>query len=515
MVLAVVAAAVLAGCSGPSREAKPLPTTVRMAAAVDPWPTEGADTTSTHFLYPLNFNVYETLVKLEPDFSLSPGLAERWEPLEGNKGWRFFLRRNVKFHDGRPFTADDVLWTWERQSQARKLTSVLNTLGPGSVRKIEDFIVDFVPTRPNLSLPEQLAHPHGAILAKNTNFDSTPAAGTGPFRMVEYKAGETVTFERYGDYWGQAPAMARMEVRFIPDLKARVEALRSGAVDFAFDVPPESARPLAIDERFRLVRSEPGRNQLLYINRLGRAPFDLGAEPGVRRAVSLALNRSEYVRQVFASEAETGRWMSPRSMLGASAELVTPAPFDPDAARRTLDEAGWVPGPDGIRMRGDRPLRLTLVGWAEVSTLAFETIRDQLRAVGIDVVIRTAPDQPTFRNIYAATEFDLDLEMPSQNDGNPAFLPLSRTFSRYPNTQRFAPGGELDAKAEAALAADTPEGVRKAAAEMMQVLINDTNIVVPLAAVPRTYAMARTFDLAQPHPSQANQDWSTLAATRR
>lgn len=516
--LAVVLALglVAAACSGGSGErASSAPTTVRIAAPRDPWPTEGTNTTSTHFNFPLNFNVYEPLVRLGPDFSLQPGLAERWEPLDNDKGWRFFLRPGVKFHDGRPFTADDVLWTWDRQEQAQQLTSVLNTLGPGSVRKIDDLTVDFVPAVANLRLPEQLAHPHGAILPKDKNFDSSPPVGTGPFRVVDYRPGESATFERFDGYWDAPAAMRRLEVRFITDAKARADALAAGEVDLALDVTPEAARGLVKNRRLRVVRSEPGRNQLLYVNRLGRAPFDLGADPVIRQAVSLAVDRAAYVREVFDSNAEPGRWMSPRALLGRAADLVAPPLSDPDRARRMLDEAGWKPGDDGIRVRGDRRLTLTMVGWAEVDAVSFDVVRNQLRQVGIEVVTKPAFDQPSFRITYGASEFDLDLEVPSQNDGNPAFLPISRMYSRYPSTERFAPGGAFDTKAEAALAARTLEDVRRAAAEMMQILVNDTNIVIPLAGVPRTYAMSRDFTLTDLHPSQANQRWTGLAATRK
>ena len=134
---------------------------VRVAATADDWPPEGADAKATTFAYPLNANVYETLIVLGSDYTLRPGLAERWELVPPGT-WRFHLRRGVRFHNEQPFTADDVVWSWgERQLEGKSLSTVANTLGPGSVKKIDDFTVDFTPRIPNLRLPEQILHPSG------------------------------------------------------------------------------------------------------------------------------------------------------------------------------------------------------------------------------------------------------------------------------------------------------------------------------------------------------------------
>ncbi|MDP8962321.1 MAG: hypothetical protein M3N32_11995, partial [Actinomycetota bacterium] len=133
---------------------------------------------------------------------------------------------------------------------------------------------------------------------------------------------------------------------------------------------------------------------------------------------------------------------------------------------------------------------------------------------GIDVRIQQAPDTPTYRTYYQDTKFDLDLEVPNQNDGNPAFLPVLRMYSKSQGTQRFAPGGEFDEWAARALAAQTRDEVQRASAEMMRILINEEYIVVPLAGVFRIYATAPNVELTNPHPSQTNQVWTSLAVNR-
>ncbi|MFN2555323.1 MAG: ABC transporter substrate-binding protein [Nitriliruptorales bacterium] len=486
---------------------------VRMAAPEDTWPPEGQDFQSTTFAYPLNVNVYEPLIYLGSDYSLQPGLAERWELVPPNT-WRFHLRRGVQFHDGRPLTANDVMWSWaERQMQGQKLTTVTNTLGPDSVKKVDDFTVDFTPRVPNLRLPEQIVHPEGAIVPRGNHFDSDPPIGTGPFRVVEYRPRESVTVERFDGYWGEKPQVKRIHTRFLPDPQTRVEALRAGEVDFVIDLPATAVESLTAGGSSKVVSSKPGRNDLIYSNKTGQAPFDLGADRTIRQAVSLALDRQAYVDAVYEGNAEPGRWMAPSSVLGASADIVRPVPYDPGRARGVLDAAGWQAGPDGIRVKNGRPLSLALIGTQETPEAALLFIQAQLREVGIAVEIKKTPDRPTRNNLYNNTQFDLDLEPPNQNDGNPAFLPVLRMYSKNREAFRFAPGGEFDVWAERALAATSREEVQRASAEMMRILIHDEFIVVPMAGIFRIYGMTPDVGLGDPHPSQTNQSWVSLTKT--
>ena len=196
------------------------------------------------------------------------------------------------------------------------------------------------------------------------------------------------------------------------------------------------------------------------------------------------------------------------------AELVAAPVYDPAKARSVLDAAGWKAGAGGIREKSGRALKLEMIAWAEVSSTALELLQSQLKAVGIDVVIKKAADQPTYSGFYRGNAFDLDLEVPNQNDGNPAFLPVLRMYSKATGTERFAPGGEFDTWAAKALAAPTTEGVQEASAQMMRILIHEEFTVVPLAGLYRIYAMRKGVSLGDPHPSATNQTWISLTASK-
>lgn len=523
--LALVLGVVAGACGGgdddgdqaaPSGSAN-VDATVRVAANEDQWTVNGTGAKATHFMYVHNMNVYEPLVYLGSDYSLKPGLAERWQLQDDGKTWRFFLRRGVTFHDGTPFTADDVVWTWgRRQADGRTLPTVANTLhptngfNPDAVKKVDDFTVDMTPIQPNLRIPEQIVHPEGAIVKNGTHNDTAPYAGTGPFKYVSYAEKQSAVFERNDGYWGDKPKVKRMEIRFIPDPVARLQALKSGQADFLIDLPADATASLETDPNYRVVRSQAGRNHLIYVN---ITPGRITADKTIREAVAYSLDRQAYVDVVLEGNGEPGRWMAPRSVLGPAAEQVAPVTRDLGRARKVLDDAGWRPGPDGIRTKGDQRLRMILLGQQEVPETALTVIQANLKDAGIDVEIKKTPDVATRNALYnqGKGDFDLDLEPPNQNDGNPAFLPVLRMYSKNANTAQFAPGGAFDAEAEKALAAKTAPEAQAASARMMKILLNDEYIVDALAGAFRIYGMTKNVTFGDPHPSFTNQTWASLS----
>lgn len=465
---------------GPARP----PNEIVVAAGEDIWPLTGQGPSSKHFAAgELNAGVYEPLVALGRDFIPQPGLAERWELVEPTR-WRFHLRHDVRFHDGRPFTAEDVVWSWTGRQFLP--TAVSNTLS--TVIKVDEHTVDFVVNAPNVRLPEQLVHPEGPIVPRAGHNDATPPVGTGPFRVVEYRPRLRLVLEPFDGYWGEKPHIRRLTFLFIPEPEARLEALEEGAVDVIVHVPGDLAARIEVEGRFRLVRAPLGATLSLSFNAnaLPEAPL--------RQAVALALDRAAFLANIGGGSGVRGQWMSPPAVLGASAGDVEPVPYDPARARAVLDEAGWRPGGDGIRAKQGRRLTLTLIGGPLVRAGALEFVREQLRDVGVEVAAKRASDTVTFQE-YRQKPYDLDLGFSNQNDGNPAFLVAGRS-----SEQQVA----------AALAAPSREDAQQVAAQMMRTLITENFQVVPLAHIPRIYVMRQGVNLQNPHPSAINQSWVGL-----
>jgi len=514
--LSVAAAIELLTACGQSPAATPTPgqintaATIRMAYGEDDWAPNGVGVKSTTYMYQLNMNVYEPLIYLGSDYSLKPGLATSWE-MTSPTVWRFHLRQGVKWQDGTAFSADDVLYTWgTRQKQGATLSTVASTLD--TVNKIDQYTIDFVTKTPNYRLSQQIVHPEGAIVQVGKNFDSSPAIGTGPFKVLDYTASQGAHFQRWDGYWGQKAQVAAIDLRFIPDDQTRIQALQSGQVDYIIGVPPLSVAPIKQNSKFRIIEARSGRNQLIYIDKDGVAPHTIGADPAVRQAVTLSIDRTAYVKTVFDNNADPGHWMAPQYVLGQYASTVTAPSYNPTKAKQVLDAAGWTVGSDGIRVKNGQQLALDLIGWAEVTPQAFQFLQSQLQQVGIKVNIKQAADTPTYNNYYKNAQFDLDLEVPNQNDANPAFLPVLRMYSKNTGTSHFAPGGQFDVLAQQSFTATMTAEVQQLSAQMMQLLINQEYIVVPLAGVRRIHGMSSHVFLGDPHPSLTNQTWVSLVS---
>lgn len=467
-------------------------------------------------MYPLNTNIYESLVRLTPDYQIEPLLAESWEFVEPNT-WSFTLREGVTFHDGTPLTSEAVAWSLGRIAAAGG-----GTLGvdESSVEIVDDLNFTITPARTNLRLIQQLNHPSNSIIAP----DSQPLEtriGTGAFKEVEYTREGQYVVEAYDGYWGEKPKLARITFRFIPDATTRMLALQSGEVDLIYEVPKESAEEITSNSDLQLITSEVGAYEALYFNIHGPADYDLGQDIAVRQAVAYAIDKESIVTGVWRGNAEVSNTMIPPGILGSSGDMIEGTTFDLDQAKQILEEAGWVEGSDGIREKDGRALKLTMiVGFpsAEVHKPMPELVQAQLKDAGIDMEIVQTPDTATYEARLATLEGDLWAEAGSQNDGNPCFLPDLLFYSPTPDADpesamygnAFAPGAEFDQHIDACREAVTAEEVQEAAANAMKVLIDDEVVVIPLAGTFRLFGASKKVSGFDAHPSGVNQRWGAV-----
>jgi len=454
--------------------------------------------------YVHNLGVTEPLVRLTEDLGVEPLLATRWE-YRGNNTWRFFLRQGVTFHDGQPFNATAVLPTMARIARGGG-TQTLG-LGPDSAKVIDDYTVEITPTLPNLRVVEQLAHPLNGIIAPGTELGQKPV-GTGPFKSVEYQKGQQVSVVRNDAYWGDKAKLEKVTFRFMPDANTRLLALEAGEVDMIFDLPREAVSTVKQKKGFTVADAPVGQTLLLYVNSHGKPGFDLLSDKTLRRALAMTLDRETIVTKVLEGTAKLNPAMAPQSILGEFAGRVQGIVHDPSAAAKLLDDAGWRKGSDGIRVKDGRPLSLTLVSWPTIDRSVLEFAQAKWRENGIDVKLVNSPDFPSYQQfINNSFEFDLDAELPNQNDANPIFLPALRVYTKATakSAPLFAPGGEADRVIEQGLSATDPKGVQENAAEAMRLLIDDEAAVIPIAGYFRIYAMKDKIQGFVPNPSQTSQ----------
>lgn len=468
--------------------------------------------------YPTNANIFDTLVRMTPSYKVVPDLAVRWRFVRPNT-WRFFLRRGVRFQNGKTFDSRAVVYTMHLLASSGS-GAYIGIDNKAKIRARGRYVVDVTPSFGNRRLVEQLVHPENSIVAPGT----TPShpIGTGPFKFVSYQRNQQITVARWNGYWGAKPKLAKLTFKFIPDANARALALESGSVQAAFDIPRESASSVAAHSGLRIARSPVGAYEALYFDIRGAPGYDLGQDASVRKAVELAINRGVIVKDVWRGNAATVQTMVPPSILGRYRRLVHGFAYNTAQARRILDTDGWKAGSGGIRVKNGRKLSLTLVvGFpnADIHGTMPEALQSMLRQVGIDLKIVKAPDENTYSDLLSKGQGDLFAEVGNQNDANPCFLPdllfYFKGASHGDYGYRFGPGGAFDKViARRCRTGISDAAARRGAAEAMHILVDQKHIVVPIAGVFRIYGLSKKVKGFQPNPSQTNQTWTGVSLTK-
>jgi len=465
--------------------------------------------------FPLNTNIFESLVYMTPEYQIEPRLAESWEFVEPGT-WRIALRQDVTFHDGTPFTAGAVKYTMDRLA-----SNGGSSLGVGEEATVivDDFTVEITPTIVNMRMMEQIGHPNNSILPLGLN-PAESRIGTGPFREVEYVAADHYSVEANADYWGEAPGVSEITFQFYPDPTARLLALQAGDVDLIVDVPRQSADQVEAAGA-TLITGPVGAYEAMYFQINGAEPYDLGQDIAVREAVSIAIDRQLVIDSAWQGNAEPGTTMIPPAILGESASLVAAPEFDPERARQLLEDAGWGVGDGGVREKSGRTLSLTIIngyGTAADHGSVPELIQAQLADIGIELEIIQTPDTATYEQRLTVGEGDLWLEAGSQNDGNPAFLP-ELLFSTPVEDgdpeataygRAFAPGEAFDTEITRSREATDIAEVQEAAAQAMNIVINEERIVIPLCGFYRLVGHSEAVTSFDLHASGVNQLWTSL-----
>jgi peptide/nickel transport system substrate-binding protein len=312
-------------------------------------------------------NIYEGLTRHNAKIEIEPALAERWEIVSPTL-WRFHLRRDVVFHDGTPFTADDVVFSWARMNTQGAL--VRRTIGPVTdVRKVDSHTVEFVTSQPYPVLLSSLTHffvmskdwaeKNNATTSSNlSERQESPASrsanGTGPFRL-RLREADTRTVLEANPRWWDRPVHNLTEVTYQPIRSAatRTAALLSGAIDATVELPLQDMARVESDQRLQIVQGpelrtiyfgfDQYRDELLYSDVKGKNPFK---DIRVRQAVYQAIDIEAIRRQVMRGNAWPAGMMASPFLTGAPQDLNQRLfPFDPEASRRLLAEAGY---PDGF-----------------------------------------------------------------------------------------------------------------------------------------------------------------------
>lgn len=307
------------------------------------------------------------------------------------------LRPGLRFSDGEPVTAADCVFSIEAVQNAR--TNVQGRTGYDEIAKAE--------ARDATTLVLHLERPYAPLLVtvlapqgypilpahllrrypdlNRIPFNTAPI-GSGPYVAERWIHGDRLVMRANPSYFAGPPAIERLELHFVPDANTIVNLLRTGEADGAYTLPPAVVPPVRALPRIRTIAAPGGVGAVLL-----NTTDPLAADPSLRHALAEAIDAETAVAKAY------GRIVSPRD---ASAGLFLwaydpkaspPIPYDPGGARKRLDAAGWVPGPDGIRAKDGRRAEALLVhvsGNPADAVLA-NLIASYERAVGIDVTIKS------------------------------------------------------------------------------------------------------------------------------
>jgi peptide/nickel transport system substrate-binding protein len=318
-------------------------------------------------------NVYEPLVERDKTMALAPALATKWTQ-QSPTVWRFDLRQGVKFHDGTPFTADDVVFTFKRASgDGSDMKGYTNPIK--EVRKVGEFAVEIETVLPFPILPDTLTTVY--IMSKKwcednkaerpvdrrkgiENTASFKANGTGPFRLRERQPSVRTVLVRDFNYWGKIESNVD-EIVFTPigNDATRVAALLSGETDVMEPVPLQDVERIKAAGGFTVLQGpelrtiflgmDQKRDELLFSNVKGKNPFK---DVRVRRAFYQAIDIETIKTRVMRGASIPTALMVGAAVRGYQADMNKRLPYDPEAAKKLLADAGY---PNGFEVTMNCP----------------------------------------------------------------------------------------------------------------------------------------------------------------
>jgi peptide/nickel transport system substrate-binding protein len=350
-------------------------------------------------------HIYDRLVHQDPNQALIPGLAESWKAVNDTT-WEFKLRKGVTFHDGSPFTADDVLCTFKRAPNVPNSPSSFGLYLKGkTAEKVDDHTVLIKTKEPHPLVPNDLSTVYivsksAGCEAKTEDFNAGKASvGTGPFKFAEYVPGDRIVMTANDRYWGGKPAWTKVTFRPIQSGPARVAAVLAGDVDVIEDVPTADMAKLAKDGRVSIFQTVSNRVIYFHMDHFREASPHITAKDGsaiknplrdkrVRLAISKAINRAAIVERVMEGAAIPAGQLLPDKFFGVSKTL-KPEPYDVDGAKKLLKEAGFE---GGFKMKIHGP-NGRYVNDAKI----VEVVAQMLTRIGIDSSVETMPPAVFFR----------------------------------------------------------------------------------------------------------------------
>lgn len=311
----------------------------------------------------VNKVLFNGLVKPEPGtLAPLPDLAISWEPNEDFTEWSFTMRDGVKWHDGQPFSADDVVFTYDRKMNEDGLSAAYKELS--AVEKVDEKTVKFVLSEPMGHFPVLMSYNQfivpkhileGTVMVENTEFSKKNPIGTGPYTIEEFSAGNYVSTKKNPDFFGGDPHIERYVFKVLPDVNSQVAQIRTGELTFA------TIEPVNVET----LEGAPGVviDPIDYVNHYYIAfqcTRELFSDHNVRFGLSHAIDRQAILDAVTLGYGTIATGTIPTALGWAYNNELEPIPFDKARCLEILAESGWAPDANGKLMKDGEPMSFVL-----------------------------------------------------------------------------------------------------------------------------------------------------------
>jgi peptide/nickel transport system substrate-binding protein len=388
-------------------------------------------------------NVYDGLVRYrDGTLEVEPALAESWTISDDGLTYTFELREGVSFHDGSPFNAEAVKFTFDRMLDEEH---AYHDTGPfplafyfssiDTVSVIDEHTVEFTLSEPYAPFLSNLAYPTGLIVSPESvmehgeDYGRNPA-GTGAYEFEEWQANSRVVVSANADYWDGDPELEAVIFRPITDANTRIAEMLSGGLDIMVEVPPDSLQQFRDSDQFA-VYEQAGPHVWFLILNAKEGPF---ANKAIRQAANYAIDKQAIVENILQGTAEVAAGPTPPAFSWAYNEDLAPYPHDPDKARALLEEAGY----DGEEIT----FYVTEGGSGMLDPIAMGTaIQADLQAVGMPVTIETYEWNTFLGNVNPGLEGKADMAEMAWMTNDPDTLPyLALRTEAFPDKGGFNSG---------------------------------------------------------------------------
>lgn len=293
-------------------------------------------------------NIYDGLVRRDENLELQPGLAESWDVTDDGMRIRFKLRDGVTFHNGEPFDAEAVKYTFDRLlgEQGAQGPQQSNYTTIDRIEIVDVNIVDMIMAQPDPVILTKLSG-YGAMIVPpdyieemgEEHFNLNPV-GTGPFKFVSYDQGSKIELEANPDYFGGAPKLDEVIFRFIAEDSTRLAELQSGTVDILTNVAYSAIPTIEADDTLEIVSVS---GPTIFSLALKTAEPAVTSDVRVRRALNMAVDKQALIDAFLGGRGTPISQLQGDMSFGYAPDLEG-YPYDPEQARALLAEAGVAPG---------------------------------------------------------------------------------------------------------------------------------------------------------------------------